>query len=96
MPVRAGGLTPAATVRRELANAGAGQVTVGGVPSAPTRADLTCGDGVPVTPPAAGPSESPSFEPPSELPSLVPSSLPPTYFARATALTRRFSGSGLV
>ena len=55
-----------------------GQVTVGGTPSAPTRADLTCGDGVPVTPPAAGPSESPSVEPPSELPSLLPSTLPTT------------------
>jgi putative peptide zinc metalloprotease protein len=65
-------------VERDAVTVSTGQVTVGGTPSAPTRADLTCGDGVPVTPPAAGPSESPSFEPPSELPSLVPSTLPPT------------------
>jgi putative peptide zinc metalloprotease protein len=55
-----------------------GQVTVAGRPIAPTRADLTCGDGVPVTPPAAGPSETPSLEPPSELPSLLPSTSSPT------------------
>ena len=65
-------------VERDAVTVSTGQVTVGGTPSAPTRADLTCGDGVPVTPPAANPSESPSFEPPSELPSLVPSTLPPT------------------
>jgi putative peptide zinc metalloprotease protein len=65
-------------VERGAVTVSIGQVTVGGAPSAPTRSDLTCGDGVPVTPPAAGPSESPSFEPPSELPSLVPSSVPTT------------------
>ena len=55
-----------------------GQVTVAGTPSVPTRTELTCGDGVPVTPPAAGPSESPSLESPSELPSLPPSTVPTT------------------
>jgi putative peptide zinc metalloprotease protein len=53
-----------------------GRVSVAGTLSTPTRADLTCGDGVPVEPPAAGPSESPSEEPPSDLPSEVPSPTP--------------------
>jgi putative peptide zinc metalloprotease protein len=55
-----------------------GRVSVGGAPVTPTRAELTCGDGVPVVPPSAGPSEEPS---PSDLPSEPPSSppsLPPT------------------
>jgi len=63
-----------------------GLVSVGGTPSAPTRAELNCGDGVPVEPPAAGPSESPSEEPPpSELPSELPSlpSLPPAATTQA-------------
>ncbi len=45
-----------------------GSVAVAGVAVVPTPGDLTCGDGVVVTPPAAGPSESPS-EPPTEEPS---------------------------
>jgi putative peptide zinc metalloprotease protein len=55
-----------------------GQVSVAGTPSRPTHADLTCGDGVPVEPPAAGPSETPSEEPPSDLPSELPSVTPST------------------
>jgi putative peptide zinc metalloprotease protein len=49
-----------------------GSVTVAGAPVVPTSRDLTCGDGVVVTPPAAGPSESPSASP-SGPPSWVPS-----------------------
>jgi putative peptide zinc metalloprotease protein len=55
-----------------------GQVSVAGQPAAATRADLNCGDGVTVEPPAAGPSESPSEEPPSEVPSTVPSTIATT------------------
>jgi putative peptide zinc metalloprotease protein len=54
-----------------------GRVSVDGAPVAPTDADLTCGDGIAVEPPAAGPSESPSEQVPSELPSEVIPSLPP-------------------
>jgi putative peptide zinc metalloprotease protein len=64
------------SVERSGVSVSTGLVTVAGTPMTPTRADLTCGDGVPVTPPAAGPSESPSLEPPSELPSLLPSDVP--------------------
>jgi putative peptide zinc metalloprotease protein len=48
-----------------------GSVTVDGASTTATSTDLTCGDGVVVTPPAAGPSESPSDQPPSDLPSEV-------------------------
>ncbi|MCA2213452.1 metalloprotease [Jidongwangia harbinensis] len=54
-----------------------GRVTVAGTRSEPTGGALSCGDGVPVTPPAAGPSETPS-ELPSELPSVTPSTSPTT------------------
>jgi len=55
-----------------------GTVTVAGSIAAPTSADLTCGDGVVVEPPAAGPSEAPSDEP-SDLPTpSVPESVSPT------------------
>ncbi|HEY7271182.1 MAG TPA: cyclic nucleotide-binding protein [Actinoplanes sp.] len=64
------------SVERSGVSVSTGLVTVAGTPMTPTRADLTCGDGVPVTPPAAGPSGSPSLEPPSELPSLLPSDVP--------------------
>jgi putative peptide zinc metalloprotease protein len=47
-----------------------GSAVVAGVPVAATSGDLTCGDGVVVTPPAAGPSESPS-DSPTEEPTLV-------------------------
>jgi putative peptide zinc metalloprotease protein len=66
------------SVERDGVTVSTGQVTVAGNPSVPTRADLNCGDGVPVAPPAAGPSESPSLEAPSELPSLLPSTVPTT------------------
>jgi putative peptide zinc metalloprotease protein len=53
-----------------------GSVAVAGAPVTPTYGDLTCGDGVVVTPPA-GPSESPGEEAPpaSETPSV---SVPPS------------------
>jgi putative peptide zinc metalloprotease protein len=60
-----------------------GTVTIGGAPVAPEGADLTCGDGVPVAPPAgsasASPSEEPSLPPPptSESPASTPSTAPP-------------------
>jgi putative peptide zinc metalloprotease protein len=67
-----------------------GSVTVAGAPTGPTGVDLSCGDGVAVTPPAAGPSESPSAELPSELPSeVVPSpseSLPPPVVSAPTTI----------
>jgi putative peptide zinc metalloprotease protein len=55
-----------------------GRVTVAGVPSAPTGTALSCGDGVPVTPPAAGPSESPSDQAPTDLPSELPVEVTPS------------------
>jgi putative peptide zinc metalloprotease protein len=61
-----------------------GRVAVAGTLSQPTWADLNCGDGVPVEPPAAGPSESPSEEPSSDLPSDLPST-PPSVLPTTTA-----------
>ena len=59
-----------------------GRVSVDGVPAVPTNADLSCGDGIAVEPPAAGPSESPSEPAPSESVEVTPStesaSVPPT------------------
>jgi len=64
-----------------------GSVTVALAPVPATGADLTCGDGVVVTPPAAGPSESPSEEP-SDLPSeITPSvTVPPTTESTPTTI----------
>jgi putative peptide zinc metalloprotease protein len=45
-----------------------GAITVAGAPAAATGTDLTCGDGITVTPPA---SESPSEEAPAELPTTA-------------------------
>ncbi|WP_239162528.1 cyclic nucleotide-binding protein [Paractinoplanes rishiriensis] len=54
-----------------------GQVTVAGAESTGTGGDLTCGDGIAVSPPTA-PDAAPSEEPlPTDLPSLEPS-LPPS------------------
>jgi putative peptide zinc metalloprotease protein len=52
-----------------------GDVRVDGAPQAPTGGGLTCGDGVPVTPPAGTPSQPSS---PSEVPTatLTPSATP--------------------
>jgi putative peptide zinc metalloprotease protein len=58
-----------------------GRVYVAGALSHPTGADLSCGDGVKVEPPAGSPSQSPSDEPlPTDLPTPSPtlSSVPPT------------------
>ncbi|GAB1642863.1 cyclic nucleotide-binding protein [Krasilnikovia sp. MM14-A1259] len=59
-----------------------GVATVNGAANPATGKDLTCGDGVPVAPPAAGPSETPSEVPPSDLPSLplptTETTVPPT------------------
>ncbi|MDT5040377.1 MAG: putative peptide zinc metalloprotease protein [Actinoplanes sp.] len=56
-----------------------GSVTVGGAPTAASGTALNCGDGVAITPPAAGLSEEPSEEPTPELPSdLTPSASVPT------------------
>src|SRR4029453_15217083 len=55
-----------------------GKVTVAGAPATATESALSCGDGVPVEPPAAGPSESPSGQTPSELPVEITSSVPAT------------------
>ncbi|GGL01331.1 cyclic nucleotide-binding protein [Mangrovihabitans endophyticus] len=57
-----------------------GQVRVNGSPAPADDVGLTCGDGVVVTPPAAGPSESPSVEPslPEITPSAPVSSAPPS------------------
>jgi putative peptide zinc metalloprotease protein len=75
-----------------------GQVFAGNAPLTPTKEDLSCGDGVPVEPPAAGPSESPSDQPPSdlpsELPSEIPSSVPPTTVAPPVIRQPRNPGGG--
>jgi putative peptide zinc metalloprotease protein len=60
-----------------------GKVSVGGTVSAAAGGDLTCGDGVPVTPPDQGPTEEPLPSdsvsvPPDVLPSVPPSSAVPT------------------
>jgi putative peptide zinc metalloprotease protein len=58
-----------------------GRVYVDGTPSQATGADLSCGDGVKVEPPAGSPSQKPSDEPlPTDLPTPSPtlSSAPPT------------------
>ncbi|WP_199511604.1 M50 family metallopeptidase [Nucisporomicrobium flavum] len=58
-----------------------GRVFLGGTPVTANVTSLSCGDGVPVEPPAGSPSESPS-DVPSDLPSVTPeptlSSTPPT------------------
>jgi len=70
-----------------------GSVEVAGSPVTATYRDLTCGDGVIVTPPAGGPSESPSEQSPSAgvTPSVsVPPSTPtaPTTIPQPPATTR--------
>ncbi|HEU4349610.1 MAG TPA: cyclic nucleotide-binding protein [Actinoplanes sp.] len=55
-----------------------GRVSVGGTAAVPTHADLSCGDGIVVEPPAAGPSESPGELPLFDLPSEI---TPSTSFA---------------
>ncbi len=58
-----------------------GQVLVNGTRVPDTGDALSCGDGVPVQPPAAGPSEEPPSDTPSDEisvpPSVLPSSVPP-------------------
>jgi putative peptide zinc metalloprotease protein len=56
-----------------------GVVRVAGVEAPPGGTDLSCGDGVPVAPPAGTPSPEPTAsELPSELPSVVPTTATPT------------------
>ena len=62
-----------------------GEVRVGGAPAAPAGTDLSCGDGVPVAPPAGAPSESPSSDAP--LPSQVPTEVTPSATPTTTTTT---------
>jgi putative peptide zinc metalloprotease protein len=74
-----------------------GSAVVAGVPVAATLGDLTCGDGVVVTPPAAGPSEEPSSGPPTEVtpsPSVPPTTVTvPTTIPQPTRTTRPNAGT---
>ncbi|OJF11553.1 cyclic nucleotide-binding protein, partial [Couchioplanes caeruleus] len=58
-----------------------GRVYIAGTPEMAATTSLSCGDGVPVPPPAGSPSQTPDDEPsetPSEVPSPSPSATPPT------------------
>jgi putative peptide zinc metalloprotease protein len=67
----------------------AGTVQVAGAPAVADESDLTCGDGVPVAPPAGAPSETPTSAPPvvSGPPSLSPSVTGSTSVAPTPATT---------
>jgi putative peptide zinc metalloprotease protein len=61
-----------------------GEVRVAAAPATPVEGDLSCGDGVPVAPPAGTPSPEPA---PSELPSELPTEVSPTATPTATPTT---------
>ncbi len=61
-----------------------GEVRVAGAPAAPVQGDLSCGDGVPVAPPAGTPSPEPTA---SELPSAPVTDVSPTATPTVTPTT---------